>query len=157
MYREGIIEFADKLGNSQIITEHLKKDNMNKKYIYIFTNTHSKDIVKIGKTDKFPEIRAEQLNRQTGTIGKYEVAWYREVLDNEISEKIIHYCLKELNIEKEYFHLHKQAAINVCEKVLDSYFAVVDEQKKCCCKKIVHFMYLCDLNLKRTILWHMLN
>ena len=33
----------------------------------------------------------------------------------------------------------------------------LENTKISCCKKIVHFMYLCDLNLKRTILWHMLN
>ena len=103
---------------------------MSKKYIYIFTNTHSEGIVKIGRTDKYPEIRAEQLNRQTGTIGKYEVAWFREVPDNVIAEQIIHYALKELNFEKEYFYTDKQYAEVVCEKILDSYFGLVEDLRE---------------------------
>ena len=36
-------------------------------YVYIFSNTELLDVVKIGKTVKHPEVRAEQLNKQTGT------------------------------------------------------------------------------------------
>ena len=102
---------------------------MNKKYIYILTNTHSKDIVKIGKTDKYPEIRAEQLNKQTGTIGKYEVVWFKEVPNNDIAEKIIHYCLKELNIQNEYFDIDKDTAIKVAENLTNSFFETIKLQQ----------------------------
>ena len=37
-------------------------------YVYIFSNTELLDVVKIGKTVKHPEVRAEQLNKQTGKL-----------------------------------------------------------------------------------------
>lgn len=101
---------------------------MKKKYIYIFTNTHSENVVKIGKTDRYPEIRAEQLNRQSGTIGKYEVAWFKDVPDNDIAEKIVHHCLKDFNVGKEYFDIDLSSAIQICENLLTTYFVNVVEQ-----------------------------
>jgi hypothetical protein len=101
---------------------------MNKKYVYIFTNTHSKDIVKIGRTDKYPEIRAEQLNKQTGTIGKYQVAWFKEVLNNEVAEKLIHFCLKDLNIGGEYFDISKEIAIKIADNVTNGLSDIITQQ-----------------------------
>lgn len=102
---------------------------MNKKYIYIFTNTHTK-FIKIGKTDNLPEIRADQLNKQTGTIGKYEVAWHKDVPNNTIAENMVHYCLKDFNVGKEYFDLNKEIAIEICEDILNFYFDKIEKHNE---------------------------
>jgi hypothetical protein len=62
---------------------------MDKKYVYLFTNEKNPGLVKIGKTDSHPEVRAQQLTRQTGVIGKYEVYWFKEVPDSDICYVII--------------------------------------------------------------------
>ena len=51
---------------------------MEKLYIYIFTNPEKPELVKVGRTNKHPEIRANELSRQTGTIGKFVVEWHLE-------------------------------------------------------------------------------
>lgn len=102
---------------------------MTKKYVYIFTNSNSKDIIKIGKTDKYPESRAEQLNRQTGTIGKYEVAWFKEVEDNNIVEQVLHFTFNEFHVDKEYFRITSSIAISISENVIKSFFQNLIENK----------------------------
>ena len=44
-------------------------------HLYILSNTVLSGIIKVGFTDKHPEVRANDLNRQTGTSGKYIVEW----------------------------------------------------------------------------------
>ncbi|OFX16398.1 MAG: hypothetical protein A2033_18645 [Bacteroidetes bacterium GWA2_31_9] len=73
-------------------------------YVYILTNSEFSGKIKIGKTDKHPEIRTEQLNRQTGTIGKYKCEWFAEVECSEIIEKNAHYFMKEFHYDKEFFN-----------------------------------------------------
>lgn len=95
---------------------------MPKKFIYIFTNTHSPDVVKIGKTSRHPELEAEKLNAQAGVRGQFNVAWFKEVPDNAISLKIIHFCLREWNDEKEFFKIGKEEAIYIADKLTTEFF-----------------------------------
>ncbi len=85
-------------------------------YVYIFSNTELLDVVKIGKTVKHPEVRAEQLNKQTGTIGKFKVEWFAEVRDESILEFILHTYLKEYHKTKEYFNIELTRAIEFSKK-----------------------------------------
>lgn len=102
---------------------------MSKQYVYIFKNSSNPEIIKIGKTDKHPEIRAEQLNRQTGVIGKYEVLWSKEVKNNDIAEKILHFCFEDYRVEKEYFKINITLAIEISETVLKNFFAVISANR----------------------------
>lgn len=44
-------------------------------HVYILSNDREIDIFKVGKSLKSPEVRADQLSRQTGSIGNYKVEW----------------------------------------------------------------------------------
>jgi hypothetical protein len=90
-------------------------------YVYIFSNTELLDVVKIGKTVKHPEVRAEQLNKQTGTIGKFKVEWFVEVRDESILEFILHTYLKDYHKTKEYFNIELTRAIEFSKKISKEY------------------------------------
>ena len=90
-------------------------------YVYIFSNTELSDVIKIGKTVKHPEVRAEQLNKQTGTIGKFKVEWFVEVRDESILEFILHTYLKDYHKTKEYFNIELMRAIEFSKKISKEY------------------------------------
>ena len=91
---------------------------MEKQYIYILTNSEKHELIKVGRTNKHPEIRANELSRQTGTIGKLEVEWHLEVTDSEIAEKVAHFKLREFHHSKEYFSISAFKARGILEKAL---------------------------------------
>lgn len=94
-----------------------------KQYVYIFSNEEHEKI-KIGRTDKHPEVRAEQLSKQTGTIGKFNCEWYKEVKNSEYIEKSIHYFLKEFHYEKEYYMLEPILAQELADKIINDIEAI---------------------------------
>ncbi len=96
----------------------------NKKYLYIFSNSERADLIKIGRTDKHPVLRAEQLSRQTGTLGKYTVEWSLEVPDSEMAEKLIHYKMKQYHYDKEFFKTDAKTAITIIEETLFPFFNI---------------------------------
>jgi hypothetical protein len=88
-------------------------EQQEKHYVYIFSNTVTPNILKIGKTNKHPEIRAEQLSNQTGAIGKYICEWYMDVIDNNITETLLHYIFKPFHYHREQFKMNKDEAIKI--------------------------------------------
>jgi hypothetical protein len=45
-------------------------------WVYILSNEkYLKGILKIGKTKKHPEVRADQVSNPTGVVGKFIVEW----------------------------------------------------------------------------------
>lgn len=99
----------------------MTKMENDKQFVYILSNTVSSDILKIGKTNKHPEIRAEQLSKQTGTIGKYECVWFKEVINNALVEAFLHFIFKPFHFQKEQFKMNKDAAIEFAEKSVTEY------------------------------------
>ncbi|TAG88834.1 MAG: GIY-YIG nuclease family protein [Bacteroidetes bacterium] len=100
----------------------MEKDN--KGYIYIMSNPEFDSKVKIGKSSKIPHIRAEQLTKQTATIGEFIVEWYMEVPDYDIAETIAHYKLKEFNFQKEYFKITILEASKILENTFCEFFKI---------------------------------
>jgi hypothetical protein len=94
-------------------------------YIYIFSNTKQKDIVKVGESKNNPIIRAEQLTRQTGSVGTWEVEWYLEVPDCEVAETMAHHLLQEWHEEKEYFKIGVLSAVELIQPKLVSFFDIL--------------------------------
>ena len=97
---------------------------MEKQYIYIFTNPEKPELVKVGRTNKHPEIRANELSRQTGTIGKFVVEWHLEVTDSEIAEKVAHFKLKKNHHSKEYFSISAYDAHLILEQFIIPLFEI---------------------------------
>jgi hypothetical protein len=99
---------------------------MEKQYIYIFSNSQYPEIVKVGKTNIHPEVRAKQLSSQTGSVGKWQAEWYMVVPDAEIAEKTAHYLLKEFREDpkKEFFKISILKAAGIIEKKLVEFFEI---------------------------------
>jgi len=89
-----------------------------KEYVYILSNKEYTGKVKVGRTNKHPEIRAEQLNKQTANIGIFIVEWYRSVEDSQFYEKLLHYLLRNFHYKKEYFFIEIPLAIQIADKAI---------------------------------------
>ena len=96
----------------------------NKQYLYILSNSERPELIKIGRTDKHPVLRAEQLSRQTGVLGQYVAEWYIEVPDSVIAEKLAHYQMKEYHYQKEFFKTSVSVAIEKIEATLLPFFKI---------------------------------
>lgn len=82
-------------------------------YVYIFSNPELKGKIKIGKTTKNPEIRAEQLSKQTSSIGQFNVEWFQKVDNIDFSEDYLHYVFREFHYKKEYFLINIDLALKI--------------------------------------------
>ncbi len=74
--------------------------------------------IKIGKTTKPPEIRAEQLSKQTSNIGHFKVEWSKKVNDASFYENYLHYVFKIFHYEKEFFSVQSDLAIKIAETTI---------------------------------------
>lgn len=97
---------------------------MNKKYVYIFSNTERSDLVKIGKTNSNPRTHARKLSNETGAIGHFVVEWFMEVADNDLAEKILFYKFRENHYDKEFFKIDLQNGISKALTELCTFFEV---------------------------------
>ena len=74
-------------------------------YVYILKNPEYPGKYKIGKTLEHPEVRANQLSRQTSSIGKFEVLCSYETITPDLAEKFLHVLFERNHFEKEFFDL----------------------------------------------------
>lgn len=105
-----------------------------KQYLYILSNTERPELIKIGRTDRHPVLRAEQLSKQTGVLGTFIAEWFLEVPDSIMAEKLVHYKMKEYHYDKEFFKTSVAIAVEVIEQTLFPFFQIkslskVDEQE----------------------------
>jgi hypothetical protein len=89
-------------------------------YIYILINTSYPGLLKIGKSKRSPEIRANELSLATGVPNSFYVAYYLIVSDIDKAETNIHQHLKEYreSRNREFFRLPLNQAIDLLRKVL---------------------------------------
>jgi hypothetical protein len=83
----------------------MKSMNTQNGYVYIFKNPEYPGRYKIGKTQDHPEVRANQLSRQTSSVGKFEVFWSQKTSTADLSEKFLHVLFAENHYDKEFFDL----------------------------------------------------
>ena len=100
---------------------------MEKQFVYIFSNSQQPTLIKIGRTDKNPFVRAEQLSRQTGTIGTYEVEWHKEVSDSQLAESFLHFTFKRFHHQKEYFKIDKKVAVKIAESAIKEFLELLEK------------------------------
>ena len=84
-----------------------------KGYVYILVNSSLQNLVKIGRTTKLPQQRAQELSG-TGTPGRYVVAYSLCVDDCIEVEAQIHITLKQFRHtnDREFFETDSTTAIN---------------------------------------------
>ncbi len=90
-------------------------------YVYIFSNPEMPDRVKIGKTKRTPEERAEELSRQTSNIGKFKVEWSKKVFNVDFFEAYLHFAFKEFHHEKEFFNVEVDLAVSIAKKSISHF------------------------------------
>lgn len=91
-------------------------------YVYIMTNYFYGNLLKIGHTQNRPDVRANDLTRQTGVLGDFIVEWYAEVSNCKIAEQLIHLLFDNYKVAKEFFHVDLEESIVIMENKLTSVF-----------------------------------
>jgi hypothetical protein len=86
------------------------------------TNYLYGDTVKIGHTQDKPDVRANNLTRQTGVLGEFVVEWYAELSNSKIGEQLLHQLFDKFHIDKEYFYIELEEAIKLFEDKLKKFF-----------------------------------
>lgn len=89
-----------------------------KGFVYIMTNQAMPGLLKIGRTSKLPEKRAQDSDlASTGIPSKFEVQYY-VLFDNMVlAEKKIHMNLNSYHYKKEFFRVDIPTAIMVIESI----------------------------------------
>ena len=102
-----------------------------KGWIYIMKRARE-NALKIGKTSRTPEERAEELSATTGVSTPYVVVHSREVKNMDECEKKVHKKLSKYRYRKEFFDIDVKTAIEVVDEVceVDSIFLSVNEYDK---------------------------
>lgn len=83
-------------------------------WVYIITNAAGPGLLKVGFTDRTPELRAQELGT-TGLPAPYEVAYAIEVTDGRSVEKAVHIRLAPYHVGKEWF----RCPVATAKEVLD--------------------------------------
>jgi TPR repeat protein len=90
-------------------------------YIYILLNPALKNLVKIGRTSRTPEERAQELSAATGVPQPFLVAYESLVSDGVVAESLIHAELSRdgyrLNEAREFFEIPLKVAVAVVDRI----------------------------------------
>jgi hypothetical protein len=94
--------------------KHLEKTQG---FVYCFSNTHehNKGLYKIGKTTRTPTIRAKEVSKGAGVIGKWQVEFAKHVSDCHKVEDKLHLIFWEYQYSGEIFKVN----INEIRKEFD--------------------------------------
>ena len=93
---------------------------MKKGHIYILSNDSLKDgLLKIGRTQMMPDVRAKHLSRSTSIPSNFKVECSYPVADSRTAKRRVHLLLDEhrFNTQKEFFIVDYQKAKDIVEKV----------------------------------------
>lgn len=96
-------------------------------HVYILSNEHVPNLLKIGFTDRDPEIRARELSNNTGVPGYWVVQQHWLVEDAYNLEQRIFKDLSPQRVTGEFFKLELNDAINRVSKLLHTYGAINDD------------------------------
>lgn len=88
-------------------------------WIYILGNSHMRGILKIGRTDRSPRERVDELSSASGIPTPFILIWDEEVTDSVAAEEEIHRLLAEyrVSLDREFFRLDAKAAIEAVTNV----------------------------------------
>lgn len=94
-------------------------------YIYVLLNPSLKGLLKIGRTNRSPEERAQELSTSTGVPQPFIVAYECIVSDGVAAEKLIHEELAtegyRINESREFFQIPLKEAVKVIDRVCQSF------------------------------------
>jgi hypothetical protein len=90
-------------------------------YIYVLLNpSMDRNVLKIGKTKRTPEVRAAELSNATGVPLRFMVAYEAQVSNCDVAENMIHQRLGAYRISenREFFELPLKDAISVVDEII---------------------------------------
>jgi len=87
----------------------------NRGFIYILVNAATPKLLKIGKTTRSPNERADELSQGSGVAGRFVVAFDIEVEDCDAAEAVIHQELSACRYSetREFFEMSLRDAMQV--------------------------------------------
>lgn len=86
-------------------------------YVYVLTNRAFPKLLKIGRTTRTPEIRAQELSKQTGVPYPYEVYYNKWFADHKAAERYVHKAFAEKRVRgKEFFKVDPDEVVTVISK-----------------------------------------
>ena len=87
-------------------------------WLYLLENQHMQ-AVKVGKTDRNPRERADELSKATGVPGQFVVSHSWRVINSSKAEKLAHGVLKEYRIPGgEFFKVPAAVAVAQINRVV---------------------------------------
>ncbi|MFL6282881.1 MAG: GIY-YIG nuclease family protein [Pyrinomonadaceae bacterium] len=96
----------------------------NRGFIYILINPSLAGLLKIGKTTRSPESRADELSKATGVPTPFIVAFDEEFDDCDTAERYIHMLLQEkghrVAANREFFNIPLKEAIKTLLRAKDA-------------------------------------
>lgn len=105
-----------------------KKANQNVGWLYILRNpAFRKNLLKIGKTSRYPTERAEELGRRTGLPDGFQLLHYIHVSDHHLAEQYAHQLLanQRYRPNREFFEVSLKQAVQVFDQVAESFPLIV--------------------------------
>jgi hypothetical protein len=92
-------------------------------WIYILANSSMSGILKIGRTDRTPSERADELSAATGVPTPFLIVWEEETGDSAAAEAEIHRLLADhrINLGREFFKIDTKSAIQIVTRACSSY------------------------------------
>ena len=84
-------------------------------FIYLAVSKNN-NLLKIGRTGKTPLARAESLSG-TGVLYDFEILFSLPVLNQFWAESSVHQKLKKYRVDKEFFAVNQQFAIEMMENI----------------------------------------
>src|SRR5688500_16817507 len=96
-------------------------------YIYVLANPEFPHLLKIGKTTRTPQERAQELSATTGVPARFEVVYYVEASDCDRTERLVHRGFAEYRYtdDREFFRVSREEATRV---INDSVAQMLEEE-----------------------------
>ena len=92
--------------------------NDTNQYVYVLYNESNKFYYKIGWTSRKPQDRANEINRNTGVVGIWEVGHQWKVEDGYwLEQRIFREFSQHRQERKEIFHFPNHAVEQVADKI----------------------------------------
>jgi len=85
-------------------------------YVYVLQNPAFPGVLKIGRTTRLPEERADELSRQTGVPAPYQVVFSEFFEDCHAAEKAVHEALAARRRKGEFFRVSIDEAVAAIEE-----------------------------------------
>jgi len=105
-----------------------KKAHQNVGWLYILRNpAFRNDLLKIGKTSRYPTERAEELGRRTGLPDGFQLLHYIHVSDHHLAELYAHQLLarERYRPDREFFEVSLKQAVTVFDQVAEAFPLIV--------------------------------